>query len=57
MENLSYHRAESFIAQNNKDRVRVHDFVIFCQQTNHHSDLGPQPVSNMCQSVDHTLIQ
>ena len=57
MENLSYHRAESFIAQNNKDRVRVHDFVIFCQQTTHHSDLGPQPVSNMCQSVDHTLIQ
>ena len=57
MENLSYHWAESFITQNNKDQVCVHDFMISCQQTNHHLDLGPQPVSNMCQSIDHALIQ
>ena len=47
MENLSFHQAESFITQNSKDWVHMHDFMVFCQQTNHHLDLGPQPVSNV----------
>ena len=31
IENLSFHQAESFIAQNGKDRVCLRDFVVFCQ--------------------------
>lgn len=46
MSNLSFHQAESFIAQNSKDQVRLHDFVIFCRRTP--SDLESQPpVSNI----------
>ena len=56
IENLSFHQAESFIAQNGKDRVRLRDFVVFCQHTNSYLELQPL-VSNMFQRIDSTLTQ
>ncbi|KAI9435191.1 hypothetical protein H4582DRAFT_1768182, partial [Lactarius indigo] len=35
---LSVRRAESFIAQNSEDRVRLHDFVVFCQRVQTNSE-------------------
>ena len=49
-----FHQVESFVAQNGKDWVHLHDFVIFCHPTRADTELVP-PVSDIYLGIDSAL--